>query len=108
MSYMLIVDEVKIPITFFSENLSSTGNLDFNVSANGLNNADLTSFRNLTALKESMADGHLHIVVKDEEEKGILWESTDYILNFASMSANEMGVSFSASFVIPEKEVITE
>lgn len=108
MSYMLIVNEIRIPITFFSENLSSTGNLDFNVNATNLNSADLASFKNLTALKESMTDGHLHIVVKDEEEKGILWESTDYILNFASMSANEMGVFFSASFMIPEKEVIAE
>lgn len=104
MNYVLTVDELQIPITNFSENLSEDGTLTFNVTATELTSKDMSSFRNLAALQASMADGHLNMSVSDDN--GVVWESDAYVLQNASMSANEIGMYFSAFFI--QNRVVTE
>jgi hypothetical protein len=102
MGYILCVDEVQIPITNFAENLNDIGILDFNVSSTNLRGGDISTFKNLTCLKSSINDGHLELKVKDDIENVVIWESSDYMLQNASLNANESGIYFSAYFVIAD------
>ena len=104
--YTLVVDNCRIPITDFSENLDANMGLNVNVSNNNLN-LEQTSFRSLSDIKEAMKDGVLDIKVIDDNDV-IVWQNDSYTLSGASFSINESGIYFNASFSVIEHSVVNE
>lgn len=104
--YTLVVDNCRIPITDFSENLDANMGLNVNVSNNNLN-LEKTSFRSLSDIKEAMKDGVLDIKVIDDNDV-IVWQNDGYTLSGASFSINESGIYFNASFSMIEHSVANE
>lgn len=104
--YTLVVDNCRIPITDFSENLDANMGLNVNVSNNNLN-LEKTSFRSLSDIKEAMKDGVLDIKVIDDNDV-IVWQNDSYTLSGASFSINESGIYFNASFSVIEHSVVNE